>query len=68
MIRFQAGFSLAAIQQVTVPGAIIRTSHAVVGYGLFATVVGLAAILIRDRAPTCRPIAMRRSAPVEALA
>jgi heme A synthase len=69
MIRFKAGFALSAIQQVTKADAIVRTLHAVVGYGLFATVVAVAAALVRDRAPAIRkPVVLRPQVPEEAVA
>ena len=66
MIRFKAGFDLSAIQQVTQGDAAVRTLHALVGFSLFATVVGTLAILLRDREPARRASAVRRAAvPVE---
>ena len=68
MVRFQAGLDLLAIQRVTEADALVRTLHALVGYGLFATVFGIAAVLMRDREPTMRATAVRRPAiPAEAL-
>jgi cytochrome c oxidase assembly protein subunit 15 len=62
MIRFKAGLDLLATRQVTEADAIVRTLHALIGYGLFATVIGLVAVLLRDREPVLRPAAVRRPA------
>ncbi len=62
MIRFKNGFNLAAIQRVTESDAVVRTLHALVGYGLFATVIGLMFALLRDRRPTIPASAIRKSA------
>lgn len=68
MIRFKAGFNLAAIQRVTEFDAIVRTLHTLVGYGLFATVIGLMVVLLRDRGPSLRiPHARRSALPAEVL-
>jgi heme A synthase len=60
MIRFKAGFLLSPTQAITQGDALIRSLHVLIGYGLFATVVGLAAVLIRSRGPTVRTSAIRR--------
>jgi heme A synthase len=63
MIRFRAGFLAAPFQAITLPDAIVRTSHAVIGYALFGTTVALAMTLLRQResqprqAPSRRPVA-----------
>jgi heme A synthase len=62
MVRFKAGLDLLAIQQVTEAAAIVRTLHALIGYGLFATVVGLVVVMQRDREPSMRSSAFLRSA------
>ncbi|HEX4590910.1 MAG TPA: hypothetical protein VH120_13320 [Gemmataceae bacterium] len=54
MIRFKAGFVQSAVQQITAGEAIVRTLHAVVGYGLFATVFAIAVVLLRNRMPASR--------------
>jgi heme A synthase len=68
MLRFKAGFALAAVQPITAGDAVIRTLHALTGYGLFATTVALAVVLVRDRAPVVRMAAARQpQRPAEAL-
>jgi heme A synthase len=54
MIRFKAGLAASATQQITLAEAITRTLHVLVGYGLFATAVGLAVVLVRNREPSAR--------------
>jgi heme A synthase len=54
MIRFKNGLAASAIQQITLADAITRTLHVLVGYGLFATAVGLAVVLVRNREPSDR--------------
>jgi hypothetical protein len=46
---------MSSLQQITIPEAIVRTLHALVGYGLFATTVALAVVLLRNREPRLRP-------------
>jgi cytochrome c oxidase assembly protein subunit 15 len=60
MIRFKSGFAMSALQQITMPEAILRTLHALVGYGLFATTVALAVVLLRNREPRVRPVGVNR--------
>jgi heme A synthase len=67
MIRFRAGFSLSAVQNVTEADAIVRTLHTLVGYGLFATTVGLAVVIIRAREPSIRVSTIRPPVTAEAL-
>jgi cytochrome c oxidase assembly protein subunit 15 len=67
MIRFRAGFSLSAVQSVTEADAIVRTLHTLVGYGLFATTVGLAVVVIRAREPSLRVSTIRPPVTAEAL-
>jgi heme A synthase len=61
MIRFNAGFALSAVQTVTVGGAIVRTLHALVGYGLFASAVALAVVVLRSHEPPTRKHHVNRS-------
>jgi hypothetical protein len=69
MVRFKAGFDLAAMQQISAGGAVVRSLHALTGYGLFATTVALAVVLLRSREPSVRTAIVRRPATaVEALA
>jgi cytochrome c oxidase assembly protein subunit 15 len=68
MIRFKSGFTVSALQQITMPEAILRSAHALVGYGLFATTVALAIVLLRNREPRMRPVAVNRFNREEVLA
>jgi heme A synthase len=69
MVRFKAGFVLATFQPITAAEAIVRSLHALVGYGLFATTVALAVVLLRNRATTVKTSPARRlPASVEAFA
>jgi hypothetical protein len=60
MIRFRAGFLAAPFQAITLPDAIVRTGHAVIGYALFGTSVALALTLLRTRLSLPRRIAIRQ--------
>jgi hypothetical protein len=69
MVRFKAGLALSALQQITAPEAVVRTLHAFVGYGLFASVMALAIVLLRHRQPAARLQVVRHSeVPAEAVA
>jgi heme A synthase len=69
MIRFQNGLAASAIHQITLPEALTRTLHALVGYGLFAMTVGLAVVLVRNREPSDRSRnVVRPGVPAEAVA
>jgi heme A synthase len=69
MVRFKAGMALSALQQITVPQAVVRTLHALVGYGLFASVIALTILLLRHRQPAARlAVARRPELPAEAVA
>jgi cytochrome c oxidase assembly protein subunit 15 len=68
MARFKAGIVLSPMQPITVSDTVIRTLHALTGYGLFATTVALAVVLLRSRDTTpANTPARRPAAPVEAL-
>jgi heme A synthase len=65
MMRFKAGFALSAMQRVTEGDAIVRTLHALTGYGLFATVIATVVVLLRDRETPVR-VRVEREQPVHA--
>jgi cytochrome c oxidase assembly protein subunit 15 len=66
MIRFKAGFLQSPIQQITQGEAVVRTLHTVVGYGLFATVMAIAVVLLRNREPAVRrQVVAQPAAPAE---
>lgn len=59
MIRFKSGIALSQVQQITRNEAIIRTAHALIGYGLFAVTFAIAVILIRGRSAATRSSLVR---------
>jgi heme a synthase len=67
MARFKAGISLSPTQPITVSDAVVRTLHALTGYGVFATTVALAVVLLRNRELSVTTPVRRPAAPVEAL-